>query len=389
LRGSPLAGARWAPLIAVALVVGLALRAVAQPLLAAGGWSGWRVAYALSGWVELAALGGATWMLAVTFARGPALATRRAFTGVLPLLAVSSASLCLAALVNVVNVMAPGGVPGLITGPGDDLNVTLGLFGFLVPLALAMSAQALPLYAGLTAFPRSVLWSVTAAYAAGLVLWCASRPGAGAAWAPVAQGIGLVLLGGALLAFLGVCGRMMRTRGKIPQRVAALAPRPEHLAQAYSRQVAEHRGAYGPFVAIIGSAYAWAGIGALFLVGDGVVQLLGGGQPIPPDAARHAFTMGFIALLIAGIAPRMLPGFSHGRIRSAGYVTATLWLGNAAALLRVGGVLLLEGGGGENALGMALFGLSGPLGLAFAACLAINLWPAIFPPNGGKAPARE
>ncbi len=45
------------------------------------------------------------------------------------------------------------------------------------------------------------------------------------------------------------------------------------------------------------------------------------------DAIRHSLSVGFITLLICGIAPRMLPGFSGGNIASP-------------ALLRVGSLLL-------------------------------------------------
>jgi hypothetical protein len=66
-------------------------------------------------------------------------------------------------------------------------------------------------------------------------------------------------------------------------------------------------------------------------------------------------------------------------------VTATLWLGNSAAILRVGSLLiapLLDALGPSGAfVDSLLFGLSGPLGLALAICLAVNLWPALFPKN--------
>ena len=79
----------------------------------------------------------------------------------------------------------------------------------------------------------------------------------------------------------------------------------------------------------------------------------------------------------------MVPGFSGGHILTAKLVTATLWLGNGAALLRVGSLLvapLLDGlGSAGSFLDALLFGLSGPLGLALAICLAVNLWPALFP----------
>jgi hypothetical protein len=82
----------------------------------------------------------------------------------------------------------------------------------------------------------------------------------------------------------------------------------------------------------------------------------------------------------------MLTGFSGGSIRSAGLVTITLWLGNAAALLRLSAFWLPLLLGDETALQAALFGLSGPIGLALITCLAINLWPATqssLPTGGG------
>jgi hypothetical protein len=66
-------------------------------------------------------------------------------------------------------------------------------------------------------------------------------------------------------------------------------------------------------------------------------------------------------------------------------VAATLWLGNGAAVLRVGSLLaqpLLSALGVTGmAIGAAAFGLSGPVGLALAVCLAINVWPAIWRRN--------
>jgi hypothetical protein len=61
-------------------------------------------------------------------------------------------------------------------------------------------------------------------------------------------------------------------------------------------------------------------------------------------------------------------------------VQATLWLGNAAALLRVGSLLLapaLAAFSGGAQIAAFAFGLSGPLGLALAICLLLNLWPAL------------
>jgi uncharacterized protein involved in response to NO len=136
---------------------------------------------------------------------------------------------------------------------------------------------------------------------------------------------------------------------------------------------------YGPFVGLVASAYLWAMVGAALLLIDGCSVLATGSELVAFDAVRHAFAIGFIALLICGIAPRMLPSFSGGKIASPKLVSATLWLGNAAALLRVGSIVLapLLTSTRGSALDAILFSLSGPCGLAMAICLAVNLWPAL------------
>ena len=143
---------------------------------------------------------------------------------------------------------------------------------------------------------------------------------------------------------------------------------------------------------LVASAYLWAMLGALLLLIDGVSLLTTGNTPIVFDAIRHSFAIGFIALLICGIAPRMLPNFSGRQIVSPRLVSATLWLGNAAATLRVGSILLapLFPGTQGYTLDTFLFSLSGPCGLALAICLAINLWPLLsFTPRRASSGSKE
>ncbi len=136
-------------------------------------------------------------------------------------------------------------------------------------------------------------------------------------------------------------------------------------------------------MALVASAYLWAILGSLLLINDGIFVLWGRGWFFALDAIRHSFAIGFIALLICGIAPRMLAGFSGGKIVSPRLVHATFWLGNTAAVLRVGPVvlepLLVRMSQPGLAFDLILFGLSGPVGLVFAICLAINLWPMLSP----------
>lgn len=387
LRGAPLAHSGAVPALLAALVAGLVLRILAQPLAAWTGAAFWRWLLPVSGALEAVALVGFVVLVAATLRRGPPLRTRPALTSILPFVACAWLALALAALTNLVNLASlagplSAGLPaGLVPSAGDNLNVALGLFGFLVPMALAMSARSLPMYAGLTAFPQHILWPLAWAYIAGLALLLIGT--LAPTWT-AAGGAGMVLLGGALIAFVATFLRLMRSRGKLPQRVARLAPTPNAAARAYEARVARERRTYGPFVGLIASAYAWAAFGGLLLLLDGIAALVGAPPLASVDAARHSLAAGFIALLLCGVAPRLIPGFSGGQIRAAWLVSATLWLGNGAALLRVGAVLLAPLLAGWGAFGLsldrALFGLSGPLGLALAICLAVNLWPALWPP---------
>jgi hypothetical protein len=68
------------------------------------------------------------------------------------------------------------------------------------------------------------------------------------------------------------------------------------------------------------------------------------------------------------MAVRLLPGFAGRRLASPGLVWATLWLGNAAALLRVAPLFLPS-----SRLSTGLLAIAGLLGLAAVGCLAWNL----------------
>lgn len=362
LCGAPLTGARLIPWFVGIMGTSLILRAVSQTAFALNPANVWRVGLIGSGIGEVGAIGMVLFMLLHTALRGPRPTTRPAYWSVFPFLGGAFSALGLANVINLINlVQAIGG--GLVPKAGDALNVTLGLFGFLVPMALAMSARSLPMYAGLDGFPRRILWPSAGVYFVGLTLLC------------LGSGLGMVLLGGVILLFVGIFLSLVRRRGQIPERVAKLSSSPETLAHTYQRQITREHATYGPFVGLVASAYLWASLGALFLVIDGVSMLTTGRELLVFDAIRHSFALGFLALLICGIAPRMLPSFSGGTIVSPKLVSATLWLGNTAAVLRVGTLLVAPFLG--SSVYLWLFGLSGPCGLLLALCLTINLWPTL------------
>ena len=381
LRGTPLVGARLVPWLLCMMIVSLVLRAVGQPMLSMSLGNLWRVALVSSGVLEAVVFVTVLSLFILTAMRGPRPTTRPAYWSVFPFFCGAFCSFTLAGIINLANVIQAAHGSGLVPGADDTLNVTLGLFGFLIPVALAMSARSLPMYAGLDGFPRRVLWPLAGVYFVGVILLCIGVDSGllPSSWSMLFNGIGMLLPGGVVLLFVGIFLSLIRKRGRLPERVGKLAPSPENLAQNYQQQVKREQTHYGPFVGIVASAYLWAMLGALLLLIDGGSMLVTGSLLVPFDAVRHAFALGFIALLICGIAPRMLPGFSGGKILSPGLVSATLWLGNAAAVLRVGSLLFapLFAGTRGFAIDTFLFSLSGPLGLVLAICLAINLWPTL------------
>lgn len=91
-------------------------------------------------------------------------------------------------------------------------------------------------------------------------------------------------------------------------------------------------GVYRHYTAFVRLAYVWLSVAAgIGLAADLVPSLPGLG-----GAGRHAMTVGFIATLIFGIGPRILPSFLNGReLASPALMAASLWLLTLGCALRV------------------------------------------------------
>src|SRR5579884_704213 len=212
LRGAPLL-AVWPIYWIIGLEAGaLCLRAIVQPLLVVTDQHIFWLLLVGSGIMQCLALSGVVLLLVLTFFEGPALAKRPAFGSTLPLIACSLGCLELAAIVNLINLWQ---TQSIVPAMGDQLFVTLGVFGFLLPMALGMSARSLPMYAGLDAFPPRQLLSLAFAYIAGLLLFCA---GILINWLAI-EGAGMILVGGVLISFILLFLRTMRSRGTLPRNV--------------------------------------------------------------------------------------------------------------------------------------------------------------------------
>ena len=195
---------------------------------------------------------------------------------------------------------------------------------------------------------------------------------------PPLDALGRLLEGGALLAATWVVDApLFRTRGAVLAR-----------AQARQRELGQTPRPWPPLSSdlvaaewLLRTAYAWLVVaGALLLLGGALA--LGGGPLLPADVERHALGTGFVTLLISAWGRGCCRDSSAKPTSPAqGWSGRTVWLGNAAALLRVAPPLVVwllalaaPAATPPAALTNGLLALSGLLGLAAVACFTINLW---------------
>jgi hypothetical protein len=248
----------------------------------------------------------------------------------------------------------------------------------LLPVAFAFSLRMLPLYLRL----RPIDWPVQRVAYAYLLAWLMQEVPtippllhlAPHITADVAS-LGTVLKGGVILWFVWQLDVLTRRREPWTAR-RRLHPGPERRP---TRPGLPDYGEFGPFDRLVYAAYVWL-VGAA--VGDimtGAAVLLGRPALFSPTAIVHLYLLGFITLLMLGMAVRMLPGFLHKRrVASPMLVHLSLWCGNAAVVGRVLLFLLpptlwqMIPGGLVGA--RTMLALSGLVGCVAVGSLALNLW---------------
>jgi len=180
--------------------------------------------------------------------------------------------------------------------------------------------------------------------------------------------LGVILESGALLVLIWQFDVLLRR--KRSWLASRTAPPPGYIeTRRPTRKNYPDYGEFGHFEWLILSAYVWLAFASIAALVNGIAELLGTPPLLNPDIERHAIAVGFITLLIFGMAARMLPGFSgKNRVASTRLVLATFWLGNLAAFTRVVPLLAPGFPGGDLALGS-----SGAIGWLAVACLTVNL----------------
>lgn len=103
-------------------------------------------------------------------------------------------------------------------------------------------------------------------------------------------------------------------------------------------------------------------------------------------AHLHANVLGFVAMMIFGVAYHVIPRFSGHPLHSPTLARAHVWLANAGLLAMVGGFALVAQGRRAGTLLLAAGGLASALG---AYAFAYNLWRTIDGPARLREAARR
>jgi len=353
LLGAPLSHPGRAQIILVLFLTGLILRSVTQPALAlvAAGIPALvvRVGLTTSGLLELAAATLFVGLLGQTLRSSPSLRQRTGVWMVLPFFAVAFIAFWLALVVNLAG-LAVAVLSGhvVIEVWIDRLEISLALYGFLIPVAVAMSVRTFPLYFRTPQVRLGVLRAGLVISLTGLGL----RAFGELAERSVSLAVGQLLQAIALLSFAFGVGIFARRR-----------PLPRQPVRLTTDAIQLH----------VITAWLWLLVTAVLLALSsfatmGVIRVT-----IPGDAERHLLGAGFITLLILGVGAHLLPGFARRPLRSRGLVWTTLALANVAAILRVG-PLFLPADLPSNAIGR-LFAAAGLAGVAALVLFAVNLLP--------------
>ena len=383
LSGVPLSQPRWPRWILVLMTVGLTLRAMGHALLpfvterahiALFTWAG--VGSGLLEWIGVLLY---LALLVHTLWRGGLTASRPALLMVRPFLGMMATGWFLYASLNALMLSHMALQHTTVVHAGWNRFAVDSFIGLvLLPVAFAFSVRTFPLYLRL----RPPDWAISEtayAYLVALLMQLLSLAPPLVSWVPslasILSNVGAILKSAIILGF--VWRLDLLTRRQTPwtgQR--HLNPGPDRRP---TRPGLPDYGEFGRFEWLIYAAYVWLIVAALGELISGWIGLVGRGPTVEPSVIRHLYLLGFITHLILGMAVRMIPGFmTIRRIASPRLVEAAFWLGNTAVICRVL-IFLVPAELGSLLPWLMTFarwalGVSGPLGLGAAACLAANLW---------------
>jgi hypothetical protein len=201
-------------------------------------------------------------------------------------------------------------------------------WGFLLSYVLGYSQRLLPIFVGLPAGSRGAAWASLLSLTAG------------AAAEVVARAAGMPFLSAAALALtaLGV--------------IAALAA-----VRPWSRLISPGDAEARWLRRFVATAYIWLAVAAVLLLGLRIAEAVAAVSPLLVHAfggaSRHALTVGFVSLMIVGVAWRILPIFSGAPRARPALVPAVF------TLLVMGNTLRVTGQAAAGLWGGAWYGVMG------------------------------
>jgi hypothetical protein len=319
-RGAPPVARGIVATVYVTMVLGIGLRALAQPAVELPARSG---VLALAGVLLCAG--------SLTFAAASLrslVGGRNAHRADELVIGAGISALPIAALF--VALEMAGGAPMLVDLPADDRAVWTMLLGSLCTLIFGVWARLAPGFvAAMPARPRPLV--------AGAIAWLA---GVAAIVFELPAGPWLLLVGLAALSWsMGVFAR-----GIARQRLEGHA----RLTRSGVR-----------------SAFGWAFVGVAILA---FASLDVGASYLRISAARHAFALGFVTVMIYSVGARALPAFLGRRLWSLPLQVATLVAAELGVALRVVPQALAVGPAGDVAIG-----ISGALAYVALVLFAVNV----------------
>lgn len=334
--------------ILVLLLASVVVRTVAEPFLSGDFGKAVLLAAGISGSVGMAAIAA---VLLVTLARG----RRRGETW--EMLAWFGSAWWAAWAVYTLVAAIRSAEHGLLTPrPLDDALTWIVMFGAVANFIWAIQSRSVPVFFGRKVPKlRRAIWPAIVLNA-GVALIAVSQ----ASWPDEATarmfGVGFICMGAGTIGITPLAGALWGTAHRL---------RPK--ARSAARFVL--------------AANWWAIVAGLLLIYAGGRTAWSGAfeAPAARDAARHAFGVGVITMLIPGMAQLIAPIFAIGRAedRAPGLVERLpFWLLLAAAVLRVGAALVA--GHGDATARLHVVSASGALAWLGLVLFAITVFESVY-----------
>lgn len=247
---------------------------------------------------------------------------------------------------------------GILAAPLAAILVAVGMPLSGASLLVDPSAEDRAVWAMLLGSLSTIIFGVWARLASGFVASPPARPRrllpAAALWLAGAAGLVTDVPLAALPLVVGLCA--------LASALGVFGP-----SIARQRLPAHARAT----LLAVRSAFVWALVGAVLLALYQVRAAVTGSEAsyLEVSAARHSFALGFVTIMIYGVAARALPSFTDRQLWSLRLQLVTIALANAGVALRVAPQAI----GADGAFVSGVVGLSGIVAYLALVTFAVNM----------------